>query len=88
MNVKRTNNDGVQWTANKDGYTFTGVNIDGNSAPTGDFGTPVISTNPAGRSVMIVPDSVADLGDYSYGLTYTDPQGNPGTYDPTIKNEQ
>ena len=86
--VKRSNNNGIQWTANADGYTFTGVSVDGHQAPWEDFGTPVISTNAAGRSVMTVPDSVADLGDYTYTLDYTDSNGNAGTYDPTIRNEQ
>jgi hypothetical protein len=88
VSVKRANNDGIQWTANADGYTFTGVSVAGHQAPTGDFGTPVISTNSAGRSVMTVPDSVADFRDYTYTLDYTDPHGNPGAYDPTIRNEQ
>ena len=88
VNVRRANNDGVQWTANKPGYTFTGVSVAGHQAPTGDFGTPVISTNPAGRSVMTVPDSVADFGNYKYTLDYTDPTGTARTYDPTIRNEQ
>jgi hypothetical protein len=85
--VSRATQDGVTWTFANAGYTFTGVTIGGVAAPTGDFGTPAISTNAAGRSVMSVSDTVADLGDYSYTLQYTDPQGRPGTYDPTIKNE-
>ena len=85
--VSRANQDGVTWTFASAGYVFTGVSIGGVAAPTGDFGTPAISTNAAGRSVMSVSDSVADLGDYSYTLQYTDPQGRPGSYDPTIKNE-
>ena len=85
--VNRATQNGVTWTFANAGYAFTGVLIGGVAAPTGDFGTPAISTNAAGRSVMNVSDSVADLGSYSYTLQYTDPQGRPGTYDPTIKNE-
>lgn len=85
--VSRATQNGVQWTFANAGYTFTGVTIDGVAAPTGDFGTPVFSTNNAGRSVMTVTDSVADDGTYSYTLQYTDPQGRPGQYDPQIKNE-
>jgi len=88
VTVKRTDNDGIQWTANVDGYTFTGVKVDGIQAPTGDFGTPAITTNPAGRSVMSVPDSVADIKNYTYTLEYRDAAGNTGTYDPTIRNTQ
>lgn len=88
VGVKRSANDGITWTANADGYTFTGVTVDGHAAPTGDFGTPVIGTNAAGRSTMTVPDSVADLQDYSYTLEYTDPTGRAGAYDPTIRNER
>jgi len=85
--VSRATQNGVTWTFANAGYTFTGVLIGGVAAPTGDFGTPAISTNAAGRSVMNVSDSVADLGTYSYTLQYTDPQGRTGMYDPTIKNE-
>jgi hypothetical protein len=88
VTVSRATQDGVTWTFANAGYTFTGVLIGGVSAPTGDFGTPAISTNAAGRSVMNVSDSVADLDTYSYTLQYTTPQGNAGTYDPTIKNER
>ena len=85
--VSRATQNGVTWTFANTGYTFTGVLIGGVQAPTGDFGTPVISTDAAGRSVMSVSDSVADLGDYSYTLQYVDPQGRAGAYDPQIKNE-
>lgn len=87
VRVSRATQNGVTWTFANPGFTFTGVLIDGVPAPTGDFGTPAISTNAAGRSVMNVSDSVADLDTYSYTLQYTDPQGRTGTYDPTIKNE-
>ena len=87
VTVSRASQDGVTWTFANAGYTFTGVLINGTAAPTGDFGTPVISSNSAGRSQMTVPDTVADLGDYSYTLQYTDPQGRPGQHDPTIKNQ-
>ena len=85
--VTRGTQGGVEWTANQTGYTFTGVKINDVAAPTGDFGTPVISTNAAGKSVMTVPDTVADLGDYSYTLEYTGPSG-AGSFDPTIRNRQ
>ena len=87
VTVTRANQDGVTWTFANPGYTFTGVLIGGLSAPTGDFGTPVITTNAARRSVMNVSDTVADPGTYSYTLQYTDPQGRSGQYDPTIKNQ-
>lgn len=86
VTVSRATQNGVTWTFASDGYAFTGVTIDGVAAPTGDFGTPSISTNAAGRSVMSVSDSVADDDSYSYTLQYTDPQGRPGQYDPQIKN--
>jgi hypothetical protein len=85
--VSRASQDGVTWTFANAGYTFTGVLIGGVAAPTGDFGTPAISTNAAGRSVMSVSDTVADMGVYSYTLQYTDPQGRAGMFDPQIKNE-
>jgi hypothetical protein len=87
VTVSRATQNGVTWTFANSGYTFTGVLIGDVSAPTGDFGTPSISTNQAGRSVMSVSDSVADNGTYSYTLQYTTPQGQAGTFDPTIKNE-
>jgi hypothetical protein len=87
VTVSRATQNGVTWTFASDGYTFTGVTIDGVAAPTGDFGTPSITSNNAGRSVMSVSDSVADDDSYSYTLQYTDPQGRPGQYDPQIKNE-
>jgi hypothetical protein len=87
VTVSRATQNGVTWTFANDGYTFTGVAIDGVSAPTGDFGTPAISTNAAGRSVMSVSDTVADDDTYSYTLQYTDPQGRARTFDPQIKNE-
>lgn len=83
--VSRASNDGVIWTAATPGYTFTGINItEGDHT---DFGTPVIGTNPAGQSTMSVTDSVSDLGDYSYTICYTDPEGNSHGVDPTIKNK-
>lgn len=88
VTVHRANNDGVLWTANKTGYTFTGVSIDGTNAPTGDFGTPSINTNAAGMSAMSVSDSVADLENYTYSVLYTGPDGAPGSFDPTIRNQR
>jgi hypothetical protein len=85
--VSRASQNGVTWSFANAGYTFTGVLIDDVPAPTGDLGTPEFTTNAAGRSVMSVSDSVADLGNYSYTLQYTDPQGRAGTFDPQIKNE-
>ena len=87
VHVSRATQDGVSWTFANPGYTFTGVTINGVPAPTGDFGTPSITTNNARQSVMNVSDTVADLGDYSYTLEYTDPQGRPGQHDPQIKNQ-
>lgn len=87
VSVSRATQDGVTWTFANDGYTFTGVQIGGVAAPTGDFGTPAISTNAAGRSVMSVSDTVADPGNYSCTLLCTDPQGRAGAHDPQIKNE-
>jgi len=86
--VSRANNSGINWVANQDGYTFTGVTIDDVAAPTGDFGRPDISTNNAGRSEMSVTDSGdAVTTDHTYSLVYTDPPGNTRTFDPTIRNE-
>lgn len=81
--VSRATQDGIQWTFAAAGYTFTGIDITNNP---GDFGAPVITTNPAGRSVMTVSDSVATLGDFKYTLRYTDPSGTARSYDPTIRN--
>jgi len=83
--VSRALNNGVEWTAATPGYTFTGIDI--TSSNPGEFGSPSISTNQAGKSVMSVADSVADLGDYSYTLNYTDPEGNCNNFDPTIRNQ-
>jgi len=81
--VSRATQNGVEWTFTSPGYTFTGITLGSNP---GDFGNPVISTNAAGRSVMTVSDTVSDLGDYSYTLLYTTPQGGTGRHDPTIRN--
>jgi hypothetical protein len=70
--------DGIKWTFANSTYTFTGVNIDGVPAPTGDFGAPEIGSNSAGRSTMRVSDSVQNLKFYSYTLQYLDDQGQPG----------
>ena len=83
--VSRALNDGVEWTAATPGYTLTGVNITTGSA--NDFGAPSFSTNTAGKSVMSVTDSVTNLGDYPYTLSYTDPDGNSNNFDPTIRNK-
>jgi len=87
INVSRASNDGVVFTANKTGFTFTGVLIGTVAAPTGDFGTPIIGSTPAGKSTMTVPDSVADIEEYSYTLEYTNPDGTRGQFDPKIKNK-
>ena len=86
VTVTRTQ-EGVTWQSNDAGYTFTGVEIGGVAAPTGDFGTPVIGTQ-GGKSTMSVPDTVADLGDYSYTLLYTTPSGDTARFDPTIRNNR
>lgn len=84
VNVYRSSNNGVKWVAVTSGYTFTGVGItDG----TNDFGPPIISENAAGKSVMEVTDSVADIADYTYIIQYTEPSGNSNSFDPTIKNK-
>jgi hypothetical protein len=83
--VTRSLNNGVKWTSATAGYTFTGIDITTGNA--NDFGTPSVGTNAAGKSVMSVTDSVADLGDYSYTLNYTDPAGNSNNFDPTIRNK-
>lgn len=83
--VSRSQNSGIQWTSATAGYTFTGINF--NPGQGTDFGTPTFSTNAAGRSVMTVTDSVADLGDYAYGINYDEPAGNSKTFDPTIRNK-
>jgi hypothetical protein len=84
--VNNSQNLGIQWTANQIGYTFTGVQIDGHDAPYEDFGSPLISTNPAGRSVMTVSDDFADYNDHTYCVLYTTPEGQSGSFDPTIEN--
>jgi hypothetical protein len=81
--VTRNSQDGVEWTMAQSGYTFTGVQITGGGS---DFGTPVVTTNAAGRSVMTVTDNVRDLGDYSYTILYTTPGGERRSFDPTIRN--
>ena len=85
--VKKALNNGIQWTANASGYTFTGVQIDGHDAPYEDFGAPAISSNAAGHSVMTVSDDFADYNNHSYTLLYTGPNGESGRFDPTIKNQ-
>jgi hypothetical protein len=87
VHVSRANNTGVNWQANVVGYTFTGVSIDGHDAPTGEFGTPSISTGPNNKSQMFVSDANTDLDSHKYTLKYTDPAGNARTYDPRIKND-
>jgi hypothetical protein len=84
--VSRATQDGVTWTFANAGCTFTGVLIGNVPAPVGEFGTPVIGTNRAGRSTMSVSDSVTDTNTYSYTVLYTDPDGNPQRFDPQIKN--
>jgi hypothetical protein len=81
--VTRNSQDGVEWTMAASGYVFTGVDITNGG---GDFGTPSIATNAAGRSVMTVTDSVTDDGDYTYTIHYTTPSGEKRSFDPTIRN--
>lgn len=88
--VSKANNKGIRWKANQKSYTFTGVKIGNNEAPTGVFGTPVITTVGNGASKRSQMD-VSDAGDatptdYEYTLLYTDPDGNALTLDPTIEN--
>ena len=87
VHVSRANNTGITWKANVVGFTFTGVEIDGHDAPTGEFGTPSITSGPNNKSQMTVSDANTDKNSHRYSLKYTDPQGNPQTYDPTIKND-
>lgn len=94
VHVSRASNSGIDWSANKTGFTFTGVKIkltsdpgEEHAAPWGDFGTPVI-TNKNGKSDMTVTDGGTDYDEYTYSLEYIDADGNPGSYDPRIKNEQ
>jgi hypothetical protein len=90
--VKKNQNNGVEWTSKNDGYTFTGVTIDGvtytpASNGSGEFKDVEISSNNS-KSVMTITDTVSDTNDHSYSVVYTDPNGRPGTFDPTIKNQQ
>jgi hypothetical protein len=87
VHVSMANNTGINWQANITGYTFTGVSIDGENAPTGEFGAPQISTGPNGKSQMFVSDANTDKNSHKYTLQYTDPAGNARTYDPRIKND-
>jgi hypothetical protein len=95
--VNKNQQDGVQWTANQVGYTFTALEI-GNALVTGsgvgDFKNVVISQTPGAnpRSEMAVDDACtipggAESVDYKYTLHYTDPNGAPQTIDPTIRNK-
>jgi len=82
--VTKGTEDGITWTFVNPRYTFTGVKIDGKPAPTGNFGPPQFSTNPAGRSVMEVSDSVATIGEFPYTLQYLDDKGQPGELTGTV----
>lgn len=86
VTVNNSTDNGIEWDSNTRGYTFTGVQIDGNDAPTEDFGTPVIGTDPSGNSTMTVSDDFADYDDHTYTLLFTTPSGEAGSFDPTIKN--
>ena len=77
--------DGITWVSQTSGYTFTGVTITPN--PSGEFGTPSISTNASGLSQMTVTDSISDYDEHKYTLNYTSPAGTPESYDPKIRNE-
>lgn len=83
--VSRASNKGIEWVMTGTDYVFTGVDI---TANVNDFGTPSISTNQAGKSVMTVTDTVADLGDYSYTINYADANGNDYSHDPKIHNKE
>jgi len=82
---KGQNEDGIQWVADRAGYTFTGVSIDPN--PSAEFHDPAIGTAENGASTITVVDDITDYGSHKYTLTYNDPQGHPHTYDPRIKND-
>ena len=63
-------------------YVFTGVDIDANGEP--DFGIATISND---GKTMTVTDTVADLGIYTYSITWKNSQtGQTGMFDPGIKN--
>jgi len=88
--------DGIQWTANQTGYTFTGVEVSVGTGPTGDFGSLVIDQTPGAnpRSRMTISDAcnVPAGGpaylDYKYTLRYTDSTGAAHSLDPTIRNKR
>lgn len=80
----------IKWTCKDDNYTFTGVTIDSTtytpgSPGSGEFNSLTISTNGS-KSVMEINDSITDYNNHKYTLNYTDPSGNAGSFDPTIRN--
>ncbi len=91
----------ITWVAQQAGYTFTGVTItDDTGDPNGvkEWDAPTFSTttipNPATPaheditvSTMSVNDKFKDTNDHSYTITYTAPNGTPGSFDPGIKNK-
>jgi len=98
--VSKKDNNSITWVAQQAGYTFTGVNItDDTGDPNGvkEWDAPTFSTciipNPANPSqsitvsTMSVNDKFKDTNDHSYTITYTNPNGTPGSFDPGIKNK-
>lgn len=81
--VYRSSDTGVQWQMVTAGYVFTGVDINADGVP--DFGIATISND---GKTMTVTDTVADLGLYTYGVTWKNSQtGQTGFFDPGIKNK-
>jgi hypothetical protein len=92
--VSKASNTGITWSTPTANFTFTGValrppgdTVD-HDAPYGDFGTPDITSNAAGKSQMFVSDSGdTDTTDYKYTLKYKDSDNKPQSFDPTIRNK-
>ena len=94
--VNRGHQDGVQWTANLAGYTFTALEIGDTvvgSGGVGDFHDVEIDQNPAGNSRLTVDDDCtipagAVSVDYKYTLHYKEPGGVEKSLDPTVRNRR
>ena len=93
--LKKGEHDAIVWTAKQTGYTFTGVEIEGIPAPTGDFGTPVIDDTGDSKplSVMTVTDACSvpagkNYIDHEYTLLFTAPDGTALTADPRIRHRK
>ncbi len=91
--VRRGTEKGIEWKLKDRRYKFTGVTIEGNKAPTKDFGTPQFSSSLVlRRSVMKVSDSVENLAVYEYTPHVEDDRGQPVQNEdpinlPQIKNQ-